>query len=272
MKALVVLVMVAATSQARYNYCKKVSKQHQLCGKQGVKEACLNTLQDGLPHEVPEDVQAAILAKHNQLRSKVALGNQWNQPHAANMEKMTWDKELARIAQAYANKCITGHDCACDCACDQGCDHGCHDVKKKRFEQVGQNVYRSWQTFAGYSPDTSNNFEEGVDLWFNEHERYPSSAVSSYDPAESTDGQAVGHYTQLVWATTSRLGCGFVMWEAPEGWTSPGGKWFKAYYKYTVCNYGPGGNMLGAPIYEEGPPATSCPPGTTANTDSGLCE
>ena len=39
--------------------------------------------------------------------------------------------------------------------------------------------------------------------------------------------------------------------------------------KYTVCNYGPGGNMAGANIYAEGEPASKCPEGYTP--DDGLC-
>jgi len=265
MKILVVLLMVAATTQAGYNYCKKVSTKHQLCGKQGVGEACYNTKEEKLTSKFTKDAQVAMLAKHNELRSKVALGLQANQPSAANMQEMTWDKELAAIAQALANTCIWGHDEMCKC--DEGCSNGCRDVKKGRFSWVGQNLFKSWG--AG-SKDLSIDFEAAADKWFSENVDYPSSAVSSFSSAASTGG-AVGHYTQMVWATTNKLGCGFVMWEDPAGWTYEG-TLYPAYYKYTVCNYGPGGNMKGAPLYEEGSPASNCPAGTSANKDSGLCE
>ena len=36
-----------------------------------------------------------ILDKHNELRSKVANGQEAGQPSAANMKKLKWDDELA---------------------------------------------------------------------------------------------------------------------------------------------------------------------------------
>ena len=37
-----------------------------------------------------------------------------------------------------------------------------------------------------------------------------------------------------------------------------------------MCNYGPGGNWLGAPVYEQGEPGSNCPSGTQKTSD-GLC-
>ena len=50
------------------------------------------------------------------------------------------------------------------------------------------------------------------------------------DPRSGISTGTVGHYTQVVWATSSRLGCG------RRG-------------RYVVCNY-LGGNMSGASIYK----------------------
>jgi hypothetical protein len=45
-------------------------------------------------------------------------------------------------------------------------------------------------------------------------------------------------------------------------------------YEYqTYCNYGPAGNVRGKAVYKTGTEAASeCPTGTTANTQTGLCE
>ena len=41
-------------------------------------------------------------------------------------------------------------------------------------------------------------------------------------------------------------------------------------FQYMACNYGPGGNMRGQSIYEQGEPGSKCPTGTT-KTAEGLC-
>ena len=37
-----------------------------------------------------------------------------------------------------------------------------------------------------------------------------------------------------------------------------------------ACNYGPGGNMAGQPVYKKGKPGSKCPTGTK-KTSQGLC-
>merc|ERR1712124_144093 len=55
----------------------------------------------------------AIVDKHNELRSKVANGQETRgqpkgvgQPKAANMRKLVWNDELAEIAQRWADQCM----------------------------------------------------------------------------------------------------------------------------------------------------------------------
>jgi len=71
---------------------------------------------------------------------------------------------------------------------------------------------------------------------------------------------STGHYTQVVWANTYKVGCGFTAYEGSDGW----------YNKYYVCNYGPGGNIIGGSMYEEGDPCTKCP-GENSQCNNGLC-
>jgi hypothetical protein len=69
-----------------------------------------------------------------------------------------------------------------------------------------------------------------------------------------------GHYTQAVWARTNKVGCGFISFISPDGW----------YDKYYVCNYGPGGNIIGGSMYTEGDACTQCP-AEASSCDNGLC-
>ena len=48
---------------------------------------------------------------------------------------------------------------------------------------------------------------------------------------EAMKGKVVGHFTQMAWATTSRIGCGWAICDTPE---------LKKYRgRFLVCNYGP---------------------------------
>jgi len=58
-----------------------------------------------------------------------------------------------------------------------------------------------------------------VKMWYDEIQYTDGGRVSSFD------GQS-GHYTQVVWKSSLKLGCG-------------------VYDKLLVCQYGPGGNMGG---------------------------
>ena len=53
-----------------------------------------------------KDVKDAIVNKHNELRSKVASGNEargvnGGQPSATNMKQLVWNDDLAEVAQRY---------------------------------------------------------------------------------------------------------------------------------------------------------------------------
>ncbi|XP_059088168.1 uncharacterized protein LOC131884416 isoform X2 [Tigriopus californicus] len=77
---------------------------------------------------------------------------------------------------------------------------------------------------------------------------------------DSNNLHAIGHYTQLVWASTHRVGCGVNQCTMVE--KDKNGKVLtrnKKYFLY-VCNYCPIGNFmdrLGLP-YQKGTPCSSC--------------
>ena len=45
-----------------------------------------------------------------------------------------------------------------------------------------------------------------------------------------------GHYTQMVWSSVTRVGCGLITFYNPD--TAP------LIARYYVCDYGPGGNKV----------------------------
>lgn len=66
---------------------------------------------------------------------------------------------------------------------------------------------------------------------------------------------------QLVWGETSHVGCGYTFYYDPA----------RGYTKLYVCNYGPGGNVIGSNPYEKGYPSCSNFGLTDSTKYSGLC-
>ncbi|KAH0564103.1 hypothetical protein KQX54_009276 [Cotesia glomerata] len=65
-----------------------------------------------------------------------------------------------------------------------------------------------------------------IKTWYLEHQ------IFKYGPHAKNDLSQVGHYTQMVWAPTHRVGCG---WAKCNGTRGPRGQ---PYFSY-VCNYCP---------------------------------
>ncbi|CAN8007964.1 unnamed protein product [Ixodes pacificus] len=96
------------------------------------------------------------------------------------------------------------------------------DVKNVTHQQglgIGENIY--WRTGDGFL--YNNIARDAVDTWYNESKNY------DYDSGGYSEETA--HFTQLVWASTTDLGCGYRI--------SVTGTIF------VVCNYFPQGNIEG---------------------------
>ena len=218
---------------------------------QGVGPACGQVGERGLSVQEQEEVtdihnrwqitrSPSITIINNplffRLRSGVAQGLT-NQPSASNMRVLVWDHELARVAQRLADQCTFDHDCS-DCR------------KVPRFS-AGQNLYQSYSTGK-----EGTDWQGAAKSWYDEIDLFHSSIVSSYQFSSST-----GHYTQLVWATTDRLGCGVTQFRS-GGWNT----------RLYVCNYGEAGNFIGKPVYSQGSSCSSCPSSSSCSTVyPGLC-
>ena len=142
---------------------------------------------------------AGITLAHNQVRSEVGV------------DPLVWDPALAAIAQAWADSCVDNESPAglIDHNPDRSTDYEGY---------VGENIYGSLGTA---SPDSA------VAAW--------AAEAASYDYDTNTCSAVCGHYTQVVWSTTERLGCGIS--SCPS----------LTYGSSIVCNYSPGGNTGGRP-------------------------
>jgi len=156
------------------------------------------TIATGEPREL-----AGITRAHNAARKHVGV------------PPLEWDDRLAATARAWARRCV-----------DREAPRGMLDHNPDRGEghpeYVGENIMASTAPVSG---------RQAVDSWVVEAE--------DYDHARNrcARGRVCGHYTQVVWEATERVGC--------ATHTCP-----RLDFPYVVvCDYGPGGNLRGRPPY-----------------------
>ncbi|XP_043188100.1 venom allergen 5-like [Amphibalanus amphitrite] len=231
------------------HYCRLFGG-HSLCQVPHTRQSCGFVRR----RRLSVDESAAILHRHNMERMLVAQGRRRGRngellPSGANIMQLRYDVELHDVAQGAADRCVDGHDC-----------HECRQVARGH---VGQNVAQ--RSFSMGRGPLSRQQLLRVNLrpldamggWLEELTRLGSSDVHSL-----SGGTGAGHYTQVIWATTEMLGCGWI--EHAER----GGLSFRLY-----CNYAPHGNSIGKQVYQAGEPCSACPQGTTCSTEyPGLCK
>ena len=93
---------------------------------------------------------------------------------------------------------------------------------------AGENLYVSYTTASSIPAD--NLAEQAVTSWYDE--------VKDYNYANPGFSANTGHFTQVVWNSSTQLGCG-----AAQGTASIGGTQYNAFY--VVCHYAPAGNVQG---------------------------
>lgn len=72
---------------------------------------------------------------------------------------------------------------------------------------------------------------------------------------------AIGHFTQVIWAETTHIGCGRTFSMSKNNF----------YSVYIYCNYGPSGNIVTKPVYKRGKPCSNCVKLKCNSKYSGLC-
>ncbi|XP_023567704.1 cysteine-rich secretory protein 3-like [Octodon degus] len=167
------------------------------------------------------EVQKEIVNKHNELRRAVS-------PKASNMLKMEWSSAAAEKAQGWANQCKHGHS---------------SKAYQKLNVSCGENLFKSNVPFS-WSAAIQSWYNENKDFTFGEGPKPPTAVV--------------GHYTQVVWYSSFRVGCGTAY--CPN---------FPRLKYSMVCEYCPAGNFeerLYTP-YKQGDPCASCP----SHCEDGLC-
>ena len=143
-----------------------------------------------------------LLALHDAERCAVS-------PPAASMPALVWDDLPAMVAQSYAQNCVFAHNSS----------------RTTQYAALGGSGYVGENIAMG----TAGFFSlvDLAQLWADE------KASWTY----GTNSAGVGHYTQMIWATTLAVGCGAA---ACTGST------------FLVCDYAPGGNYIDQAPYVSG--------------------
>lgn len=128
------------------------------------------------------------------LRGLVDAHNRRRAAHCAT--PLAWSSELAAIAQRHAERLRAG---------------GCNLLHSTG--PYGENLF-------SVSPAGAATPDEVVDDWYNE--------IAAYDFRRPGFSMRTGHFTQVVWKGTARLGCAAARCADAEVW---------------VCNYDPPGNV-----------------------------
>jgi len=164
----------------------------------------------GHTNPLAQDVIDAFVAAHNQARR-----GPLTPPPSPALPPVSWDAILADSVYNYATRCqgtngLLSHNAA------RSTDYQALGGSG----YVGENIYGS--SGSGAKP------EDAMSLWMSE--------ASSYDYASGNIGSA-GHYTQIVWRDSVRIGCAIV--DCPA----------LTYHNTVICDYAPGGNISGQKPY-----------------------
>ncbi len=123
------------------------------------------------------------------------------------VEALQWDSGLARDAQNWAN----------NMAQKNFFEHAPqHDPKKRQGENLSMGWGKGWDALSL------------AQMWVDEKTMVRSGRFP--DVGHNVHWSKVGHYTQMIWPTTTHVGCALAK--------GVGGQ-------YLVCRYSPAGNRIG---------------------------
>jgi hypothetical protein len=162
------------------------------------------------------NTQNTILSMHN--RERTAVG----------VPSVAWSDSLATAAQNWANQ-IVSLNLRWDICGDPNLDpQGAQCPPHDRSSGQGENL--AW----GYNRPVTFLAES----WANEKSNYVPGTPIDWSMGYPN---VYGHYTQIVWSSTTQIGCGIAQQQIGAN-----------LWDILVCRYSPGGNIVGQPAYPVG--------------------
>lgn len=163
------------------------------------------------------DCPAAWIQAHNVVRQQLNDGVVDDQPvPEPALPMMGGDPLLTQVASEHAARCVWTHN----------------DARATRYGELGGSGYvgENLHAASGTGPASPAGVVNG---WFSEHARYHYESNSCFG--------VCGHYTQVAWRDSERVGCASHYCETIQGLSWSG--------VITVCDYAPGGNFGGQRPY-----------------------
>ncbi|XP_068679131.1 uncharacterized protein [Montipora foliosa] len=186
-----------------------------------------------------DDLKEQFVDFHNTFRGQV-------QPSAADMEYMEWNDDLGNLAQMWSDKCEWKHGFTKFGAW--------YPSEAFRSKTVGQNLAREW---GKWIDNKQSGPVDSVRRWFVEKDYYTFGKFTYPMPPSMCRKEPCGHYTQVVWASSKKVGCAFNWCDKYFGTPHP---WVPGETVVT-CDYYPSGNVVGKLPYTVGPPCSKCASG-----------
>jgi hypothetical protein len=155
-----------------------------------------------------------MTAAHNAARASLDEG----------LPDLTWSPAIAEFSQQWSDS-LAANECGA--------------IEHRTQSMYGENIAMrgSSRLSQPFSP------EAAVDGWVAEVDCWSFGTISGTESCDATCAQDLhtngcGHYTQVVWRNTRRVGCGYSTCTS-GGFT----------YEIWVCNYDPPGNFIGQAPY-----------------------
>jgi len=179
-----------------------------------------------------------LVKYHNFVRTN------WGMPSLKNSYKISgWSESLSSNAATHAQKCNWVHS-------HPSTRYAGTDADGNMLTW-GENMAQAGTTdFAAKFPFAT--LASHVDAWKNEEKDWDCTKPEYYDwgtgaaedgcrKTPNADGSLpmCGHFTQVVWKTTTEIGCALV--DCPKDTAMPGYR-----SQFLVCQYNPGGNTAGS--------------------------
>jgi len=163
-----------------------------------------------------DDEEQAFVDQHNWWRNQAALGLLNYGRKASQMPRVFYDSELARNSKAWSQFCVFGYS-------------GPADFNTLSYN-VGENIY--WTSQLGITGEKMAKL--ALKGWGDEH--------LDYNPYTKECSAVCGHYTQVAWESSVRIGCGASECSEIDHVTNWAGT-------VVVCQYYPQGNWVGRDAY-----------------------